>query len=616
MSFLAPLWLLLGAAAAVPLLVHLLRRRTGARAEFPAARYLLRAEREHSRSLRLRNLLLMLLRVAVILLVATAAARPAGRFGVAPGAGHAPTALAIVIDNSLSTSVVEGQGPVLDRLRADARRLVAEASADDRVFIIDVLGRVGGGSATAAASWLEDVTPITSAGDLPAAVQRAVTVAAGAGELAPLVVVLTDGQRSAWQKPVEVPAEIPVVLLSPGTPAPRNRAVTEARPRSFRWTPQGSLDVRIHASDSTAFRVSVTPDRGTASVVARARAAPGERVTLPVGLADTGWVAGAVAIDGDELPGDDVRYFAAWLGKAPGVRVLPGAGPFARNAVDVLRVNGTLRSGNDVLVAAAHEGGAGAVPSLIVPPASPTEIGTANAVLARRGIPWRFGAPRGGGALRGDTLLAGTIVRQAYALEATSSRAGDTLARVDGSPWAVGGVARGVRYVVIASPLTPEATALPVSAAFLPWLAQLVADRLAGAEGEVVAAAPGERLRRPPRADSLRSPDGPVLALAGETMLAPRTPGVHFLSGRGATVGALVVNVEETESVLDRLPHDALAAQVPGGRVTAMSLGRVAPATLFAAGGDRSLVPFLLAAALLALVVEAAITVVRSRGVA
>src|SRR5215471_6865445 len=64
MSLLAPLYLFLGAAALVPLLIHLLRRRIGTRIDFPAARYLARAEQEHSRSLRLRNILLMLLRVA------------------------------------------------------------------------------------------------------------------------------------------------------------------------------------------------------------------------------------------------------------------------------------------------------------------------------------------------------------------------------------------------------------------------------------------------------------------------------------------------------------------------------------------------------------------------
>src|SRR5690606_6768297 len=65
-NFLAPLLLTLGLAAAVPLLLHLMRRRLGTRVEFPAARYLVRAEQENSRRLRLRNLALMLLRVLLI----------------------------------------------------------------------------------------------------------------------------------------------------------------------------------------------------------------------------------------------------------------------------------------------------------------------------------------------------------------------------------------------------------------------------------------------------------------------------------------------------------------------------------------------------------------------
>jgi hypothetical protein len=36
MGFLAPLWLFAAAAAAIPLLIHLLRRRIGTRIEFPA----------------------------------------------------------------------------------------------------------------------------------------------------------------------------------------------------------------------------------------------------------------------------------------------------------------------------------------------------------------------------------------------------------------------------------------------------------------------------------------------------------------------------------------------------------------------------------------------------
>src|SRR5450755_4204600 len=133
MGFLAPIWLLAGAAAVVPLLIHLMRRRAGTRIEFPAVRYLVRAEREHSRDMRLRNLLLMILRVAAVMLIALAAARPIIRM---TGGGYARTALAVVLDNSLSTSAVVGGRPVLQQLQARARDILRRASAFDRVWLV------------------------------------------------------------------------------------------------------------------------------------------------------------------------------------------------------------------------------------------------------------------------------------------------------------------------------------------------------------------------------------------------------------------------------------------------------------------------------------------------
>src|SRR5439155_20189157 len=128
MTFLAPFYLLLGGAIAVPLLIHLLRRRIGSRIEFPAARYLARAEREHSRTLRLRNLLLMLLRVMALAAITIAAARPVARW---VGGGHAPTAVAIVLDNSLSSSAVSGGRPPPDPLKAKAPDLPSQTTAAD-----------------------------------------------------------------------------------------------------------------------------------------------------------------------------------------------------------------------------------------------------------------------------------------------------------------------------------------------------------------------------------------------------------------------------------------------------------------------------------------------------
>ena len=113
MSFLSPLLLLAGLAAAVPLLLHLLQRSEGRVVQFPALRYLQRMAREHARSIRTRQLLLMLLRVAVVVLLAMAAARP---IFTLLGTGHPPTALVVVIDNSMSSGAIQGERRVLDAL--------------------------------------------------------------------------------------------------------------------------------------------------------------------------------------------------------------------------------------------------------------------------------------------------------------------------------------------------------------------------------------------------------------------------------------------------------------------------------------------------------------------
>ena len=162
MSFLEPLYLLLAGAAAVPLLLHLLRRRISLRIEFPAARYILRAERENSRKLKLRNLLLMLLRILAVLFIALAAARPVGRL---IGSGHAPTAMAIVLDNSLSTSTFVDGAPLFRRLRAAALAAARHATPSDRVWLITADGRVVGGSSSAVADAIQRLESIGGAGD-------------------------------------------------------------------------------------------------------------------------------------------------------------------------------------------------------------------------------------------------------------------------------------------------------------------------------------------------------------------------------------------------------------------------------------------------------------------
>ena len=75
-SFLYPLFLVGAAAVAIPIVLHLFRRRTEMVVDFPAVRLLHKAPVEQQRRRKLRELILLALRVAALALLALAFARP------------------------------------------------------------------------------------------------------------------------------------------------------------------------------------------------------------------------------------------------------------------------------------------------------------------------------------------------------------------------------------------------------------------------------------------------------------------------------------------------------------------------------------------------------------
>ena len=600
MSFLAPLWLALAAAVAVPLLIHLLRRRIGARVEFPATRYLARAEREHSRTLRIRNLILMLLRVFALLAIAVAAARPVARWA---GGGHAPTALAIVVDNSLSSSVVVDGRPLLDQFEATARAILQDAAATDRLWLVTMDGRVRGGSAAVLRDEVDRLQPLAGAGDASAALARAVTVVREAGLAARQIALLTDGQRTEWVHAPTI-ADAPLLLYVPAGAPPANRAVTLAEARPTRWTPRGSVAARLLSADSTTYRITLG-----GRTIARGTAAPNEEVSLNATPLERGWLDGTVEIEPDELPADNVRHFAVWIGSAPGVTVSPGAGAFASSAIDVLRGAQRVTTGGDIALVAADE--LTTVPALIVPPADPVRLGAANRALERLGIPWRFGARRSGETSVSGAGFGGVTATLRYDLVAQAGAAADTLASVGQTPWIVA----GPRYVLVGSPLSPDATNFPVRAAFVPWLGSVLTERLVGEPGQVIAADPGTHIPRPRWADAIDEGGGQRTTL-GEDVEVPARAGTYFFSRGDRRVGALVVNAPPEESVLDRYSAAELRGRLHARSTDVAATPAAVRALAFRGASRRSLIGAALLLALLLLAGEAIVTGARRPRVA
>ncbi len=103
LSFSSPALLLALAGAALPLLVHLLRQQQPLRTPFPALVLLLGAQRRHARRRRLRDLLLLLVRMALLAAVALTLAGPNCSFEVpVPATAGQDQAAVILVDDSLS----------------------------------------------------------------------------------------------------------------------------------------------------------------------------------------------------------------------------------------------------------------------------------------------------------------------------------------------------------------------------------------------------------------------------------------------------------------------------------------------------------------------------------
>lgn len=592
MSFLAPFFLFLGAAAAVPLLLHLMRRNVTARVDFPAARYLQRAEQEHSRSLRLRNLLLMLLRVLLVLVLALAAARP---FVPGLGVGHGATAVAVVLDNSLSTTAVEGGAPVFDRLRASARALLQASSPSDQLWLVTADGRVRPGIRATLLADVDAIAPIEGAGDLPLALRRAIAAVQAAPLPARVVAVATDGQQSAWSGAAR--SAVPVVVFAPGGAPPRNRGVVAARAEPARWTPRGAVTARIDATDSASYRI-ILGDR----TVARGAAARGEPVALRVAPPERGWQAGRVELEPDDFRADDVRHFAVWIGAAPSVTATPSAGPFAATALSALVDDGRASVGTSVRIASADA--VGSLPALIVAPADPVRVGAANRELARLGIPWRYGAVERSTSVAHGGRLDGVAIMARYRLQREGAAPSDTLATAGSDPWLVAGPG----YVLLGSRLDPSETTLPVRAVFVPWLADMLGLRLGAPSGDLgvpIDAVPGAPVSLPPGSDAIENAAGTRRSVAGDRIAAPEERGVWFVLRGGRRVGAIVVNAPAEESNLVRLRPAELAARLAGrgGRGTGTADAWISDT--FAAGTRRPAATPLLALALLLIAAEA-----------
>ncbi len=220
MAFLSP-WFLLGALAAiVPILLHLFARDRAPRLPFSDVRFLERAFVRRDRRRRVRELLLLALRVAALLLLALAFARP-----FLDAAGGVRRITVIAVDRSLSLSA-PGQ---MALARERALEAVAATPADESVAVVafddagEVLARPAVGRRPARAA-IERIDATPGGTRYAAGIAAAVELLDGRPGR---IVVVTDLQAAGWPEGVRpaIPERVAVEIA--GVPrVERNLAVS------------------------------------------------------------------------------------------------------------------------------------------------------------------------------------------------------------------------------------------------------------------------------------------------------------------------------------------------------------------------------------------------------
>jgi hypothetical protein len=121
----------------VPLIIHLINRRRFRRVPWAAMKFLLAANRQSIRRMRLEQLLLLLLRIAVVVLLGLAVARPYASASALLGMGTSRVHHVLLLDNSRSMNAIDESGkPRFESAGRAAGDLLSSLPETDAVSLI------------------------------------------------------------------------------------------------------------------------------------------------------------------------------------------------------------------------------------------------------------------------------------------------------------------------------------------------------------------------------------------------------------------------------------------------------------------------------------------------
>lgn len=349
MQFLNQILLAGLAAAAIPIIIHLLNRRRFKRVPWAAMRFVQVSLQRNQRRMQIEDLILLLLRVLLMALLAFALARPALDWLRASFLGSSTVATAIILDRSGSMAAdgrfelaKQAATEAIDALPdgSAAAVLLAADSADAGIFEPTLDLRL-------ARSTISEASLSDRRTDLQPAVEKALEILARGSAIEKELVLVTDGQAEGWTQFEALLRELAeadgtrfsVVLVGADQPITANLGISDLRQVSA-LTPVGqALRFEIGVTnygDTEASAIPVTLDidsspSGDPFIIDQLPAGETKSVTLFAKLGSPGYHRATASLPGDAMPADDRRTIV--LRAADDIEVLLVDGQPGRDAL-------------------------------------------------------------------------------------------------------------------------------------------------------------------------------------------------------------------------------------------------------------------------------------------
>lgn len=239
LSFASP-WFLIGLLSiAVPIYLHLYHRKTPIRKEFPSLRLIRLSVEFVARRRRMKNLLLLFLRLLVVIFLIMALARPfIGQSASAGASSATPAAFVVLLDNSMSMGASHQGISLFNTARSRALEILDQMQSGDKatVGLLNDPGQLLFPQLT----WDRDAlkkslanAPLSMAGtSIYSSLLPALKLLVPLQTYRRAIYVVTDMTETAWKpliekyKLSEVDKGIDLIMVPVGGAAPENMAVT------------------------------------------------------------------------------------------------------------------------------------------------------------------------------------------------------------------------------------------------------------------------------------------------------------------------------------------------------------------------------------------------------